>query len=239
MNTLEIEEVVSQLVEATFDPAEFPFAILEAIGNKETTLKRPPAGISPIECGVLHRNNIHLMVWQEGETTATLAALRSSPATACRKAQFLLATDGKTLEAKDLGNGDTGACFYKDFHEHLGFFLPQAGITVVERIRENAFVIKATGLLNRLAAKPPFCARSPFRRISFSRNTLRRRNGNAVRNPKCCAGDARADVHSICTNNTGTSGFRVFLPWPKRDHAASLVVATPSQGERHVHQRVV
>ncbi|MGA1623436.1 MAG: hypothetical protein ACO36E_12025 [Synechocystis sp.] len=38
MNTVEIEEAVSRLAEAPFDPKEFPFAFLEAFGNKATTI---------------------------------------------------------------------------------------------------------------------------------------------------------------------------------------------------------
>ena len=40
MNAVEIEEEVSLLAEQKFDPSEFPYAFLEAFGNKETTLKR-------------------------------------------------------------------------------------------------------------------------------------------------------------------------------------------------------
>lgn len=40
MNAVEIEEQVSKLAERAFDPEEFPYAFLEAFGNKETTLKR-------------------------------------------------------------------------------------------------------------------------------------------------------------------------------------------------------
>ena len=82
--------------------------------------------------------------------TATLAALRESPATAKHKAKLVLATDGQTLEAENLADGETVACDYPDFHDHFGFFLPLAGITTVKQIRENAFDIKATGRLNRL-----------------------------------------------------------------------------------------
>ncbi len=86
--------------------------------------------------------------------TATLAALRQSPATARQKAKFILATDGKSFEAENLGNDSTGgetlACAYPDFSDHFGFFLALAGITTVKQIRENAFDIKATGRLNRL-----------------------------------------------------------------------------------------
>ena len=40
MNAVEIEEAVSQLAEAPFDPEEFPCAFLEAFGNKATTIKK-------------------------------------------------------------------------------------------------------------------------------------------------------------------------------------------------------
>ena len=40
MNAIEIEEAVSTLALASFDPAEFPYSFLMAFGNKETTIKR-------------------------------------------------------------------------------------------------------------------------------------------------------------------------------------------------------
>lgn len=39
MNAVEIEEAISALAERPFDSEEFPYAFLEAFGNKETTLK--------------------------------------------------------------------------------------------------------------------------------------------------------------------------------------------------------
>jgi hypothetical protein len=153
MNAVEIEEAVSKLAEAPFEAAAFPFAFLEAFGNKETTLKRLKSGDSnqsDLPGGVLQRNNIHIKACPEGEITATLAALRQSSATTRQKAKFILATDGKTFEAENLADGETVACAYPDFHDHFGFFLPLAGITTVRQIRENAFDIKATGRLNRL-----------------------------------------------------------------------------------------
>jgi len=153
MNAVEIEEAVSRLAEAPFDAENFPFAFLEAFGNKETTLKRLRSGNSnqsDLPGGILQRNNIHLKVCPEGEVTATFTALRASPATTRQKAKFILATDGKAFEAENLADGETVACAYADFHDHFGFFLPLAGITTVRQIRENAFDIKATGRLNRL-----------------------------------------------------------------------------------------
>ncbi|NJM00724.1 MAG: class I SAM-dependent DNA methyltransferase, partial [Synechococcaceae cyanobacterium SM2_3_2] len=154
MNAVEIEEAVSQLAEDPFDPEEFPFAFLEAFGNKPTTIKRLRSGTttnkSDLPGGILQRNNIHLKVCPVGEVGATLTALRSSPVTTQHKAKFILATDGQSLEAENLADGETIACEYPKFADHFGFFLPLAGITTVKQIRENAFDIKATARLNRL-----------------------------------------------------------------------------------------
>lgn len=99
---------------------------------------------------MLQASNIHIAVAAPGTVTATLAALKASPATARAKAKFVLATDGDTFEAEDLTSGETVVCAYADFPNHFGFFLALAGITTVKQIRESSFDIRATGRLNRL-----------------------------------------------------------------------------------------
>ncbi|EJW09849.1 methylase subunit YeeA [Rhodovulum sp. PH10] len=152
MNAVEIEEAISALAEQPFDPAEFPFAFLQAFGNKETTLRRLRKGETNKSdlSGVLQTNNIHIAVAAPGEVTKTLGALKASPATARAKAKFILATDGDAFEAEDLASGETVACGYADFPDHFGFFLPLAGITTVKQVRESSFDIRATSRLNRL-----------------------------------------------------------------------------------------
>jgi len=152
MNAVEIEQAVSDLAEAHFAAAEFPFAFLRAFGNKETTIKRLRSGESNKSDlgGVLQTNNIHLAVASAGDVTKVLMALKTSPATTRAKAKFVVSTDGDTLEAEDLISGETIACDYVDFPNHFGFFLPLAGITTVKQIRESSFDIRATSRLNRL-----------------------------------------------------------------------------------------
>ncbi len=152
MNAVEIEQAITDLAEQPFDPAEFPYAFLEAFGNKATTLKRLRAGASNKSDlgGVLQTSNIHILTCDAGRVTQTLAALKASPATAKAKAKFILATDGADFEAEDLTSGDMVACAFKDFPDHFGFFLPLAGISTVRQISENAFDIRATSRLNRL-----------------------------------------------------------------------------------------
>ena len=153
MNAVEIEEAVSQLVSQPFDPGEFPFAFLEAYGNKETTVKRLRKGNSnksKMEGGVLQRNNIHIATCEPGAVADTLRQLQEAPETAKNKAKFVLATDGEELQAENLNSGETLACAYPDFHQHFTFFFELAGISTVKEIRESSFDIKATGRLNKL-----------------------------------------------------------------------------------------
>lgn len=152
MNAVEIEEAISQLAERPFDAQEFPYAFLQAFGNKETSIKRLRIGATnkSDQGGVLQTSNIHIKVCDEGQVTQTLATLKASPATTRAKAKFVLATDGKDFQAEDLNSGEIVVCNYPDFPDHFGFFLPLAGITTVKQIRESAFDIKATGRLNRL-----------------------------------------------------------------------------------------
>jgi hypothetical protein len=60
MNAVEIEEAIIQLAEQPFDAENFPYAFLEAFGNKETTIKRLRAGTTNKSDigGVLQTNNI-------------------------------------------------------------------------------------------------------------------------------------------------------------------------------------
>ena len=155
MNAVEIEEAVSRLAEQPFDAQEFPFAFLEAFGNRATTIRRLRAGSTNRSDigGVLQTGNIHIKVCDEGTVSRTIRALRESPATnnPRHRVKFVLATDGVTFEAEDLvSDAPPIACEYPAFPDHFGFFLPLAGITTVKQIRESAFDIKATGRLNRL-----------------------------------------------------------------------------------------
>jgi hypothetical protein len=126
MNAVEIEEAVSNLAETPFDASEFPFAFLEAFGNKATTIKRLKSAESNLSDlgGVLQRNNIHIKVCELGAVGTTLTALRKSLATTKHKAKFILATDGLGFESENMGDGETIACPYSAFADHFGFFLP-------------------------------------------------------------------------------------------------------------------
>lgn len=153
MNAVEIESAVSDLACQPFDRDEFPFAFLQAFGNKDTALKRLRTGnnnASDVPGGVLQRNNIHIAVCGAGAVGESLKGLRASPATTKAKAKFILATDGQTLEAEELVCGESIACAYTDFPNHFGFFLPLAGISTIKEIKDNPIDVRATSRLNKL-----------------------------------------------------------------------------------------
>jgi hypothetical protein len=153
MNAVEIESAVSDLALQDFDRAEFPYAFLQAFGDKDTAIKRLRAGNNNgtnVPNAVLQRNKIHLIVCDEGCVGEALNALRLSPVNAKAKVKFILATDGQTLEAEDVNGGETIACAFKDFPNHFGFFLPLAGISTIKEIKDNPIDVRATGRLNKL-----------------------------------------------------------------------------------------
>ena len=126
---------------------------MAAFGNKDTAIKRLRTGnnnTSDVPGGVLQSKNIHMVVCEEGAVSATLKSLLASPATTKAKAKFILATDGQTLEAEDLTNGETITCDYPNFPDHFGFFLPLAGISTIKEIKDNPIDVRATGRLNKL-----------------------------------------------------------------------------------------
>jgi hypothetical protein len=153
VNAVEIEEAISLLAEQPFVADAFPYAFLEAFGNKPTEIQRLTKGNSnksDVDGAVLQAKNIHLAVSPEGDVLKTLHKLKTSPATVKHKAKFILATDGREFQAEDLASGETVVCDYADFPNHFGFFLPLAGISTVKQISENAFDIRATSRLNKL-----------------------------------------------------------------------------------------
>jgi hypothetical protein len=161
MNPVEIEEAVSKLADAPYDAGEFAFAFLEAFGAKPTTLKRLRAGDSNKSDlgGVCQASNVHIVALQQGRANAArlssvaeaMAALRASTLNTKHKLKFIIATDGDTFEAEELGSDEPPlVCAFQDIHNHFGYFLALAGISTVRQIRDSAFDIKATGRLNRL-----------------------------------------------------------------------------------------
>ena len=153
MNAVEIEQAISDLAAQPFDRAEFPFAFLEAFGNKATTIKKLRSGASnasDVPGGLLQRSNIHIATCGVVTVDDTLKALRDSPKTLAAKAKFILATDGDQFQAEDLASGETVSCAYAEFPDHFGVFLQLAGITTVKQIRESTFDIRATSRLNKL-----------------------------------------------------------------------------------------
>ena len=60
-----------------FEQAGFPYAFLEAFGNKKATidkLKKGDANKSDIERGALQQNNIYIAICSRGDVSKTLIA---------------------------------------------------------------------------------------------------------------------------------------------------------------------
>ena len=83
MNSVEIEEAVSELVSQPFDPAEFPFQFLTAFGAKDTTIKRLRKGesnASDVAGGVTNGRAPLSDVWEYNPLTNRWLAAAQLPA---------------------------------------------------------------------------------------------------------------------------------------------------------------
>ena len=154
MNAVEIEEAVSALAERPFDAAEFPFAFLEAFGNKETTIKRLRTGASNTMSDLGRRASDQQHPYRRrcprrGHRDAGRAEGKPGNSQG-QGASSSWRPTGTRSRPRTWQSGETVACDYAAFPDHFGFFLPLAGITTVRQLRESRFDIRATSRLNRL-----------------------------------------------------------------------------------------
>ena len=134
-------------------PVEFPFAFLQAFGNKETTIKRLRSGASNKSDlgGVLQTNNIHIAVVRAGRGHEDPGRAEGQPGDGQGQGEVHPRDRRARLSRpRTWRAARRSPAPIADFPDHFGFFLPLAGITTVKQIRESAFDIRATGRLNRL-----------------------------------------------------------------------------------------
>jgi hypothetical protein len=152
MNAVEIEQAITDLAAAPFDAAEFPYAFLEAFGNKATTLKKLRTGASngsDVPGGVLQRSNIHIATCPAGAVDATLQALRASPKTKPPRPSSSSPPMAR-LSGRGTGHRRDGRLRLCRFPQSLRPLSASGGITTVKQIRESTFDIRATSRLNKL-----------------------------------------------------------------------------------------
>ena len=154
MNPVEIEQAITDLADQPFDRENFPFAFLEAFGNKETTIKRLRAGASNKSDlgGVLQTNNIHILTADTGGVTRALKALKESPATTSAKAKFILAT-GKAVAHRRIWiqkSFVTG----QQITAHTGLGIDQVSQQVLHAVNHHGSVRAGLGRLSGLVQRP-------------------------------------------------------------------------------------
>lgn len=149
----DIEEAVSRIAAAPFNPESFPFDFIAAYDAPPATVTRIRNGTqnaSDIDGGVLWRQKLHLLVCAPGGVEAALEQLQSSRATASQRVQFIAATDGQEFAARDLKADDAIFCAFDEFDDRFGFFLPLAGYSRYKAAEENPIDVKAANKLSRL-----------------------------------------------------------------------------------------
>lgn len=153
MYIADIEEAVSKIAAEPFNPETFPYDFIAAYDAPPATVTRIRNGsqnATDLEGGLLWRQKLHLLVCKPGQVEASLQQLVASRATERQKAQFLLATDGIEVAARDLRADDATFFSFEQFGDHFGFFLPLAGYSRYKAAEENPIDVKAANRLRKL-----------------------------------------------------------------------------------------
>ena len=153
MYIADIEEAVSRIAAAPFNPESFPFDFIAAYDAPPATVTRIRNGTqnaSDIGGGVLWRQKLHMLVCARGEVEAALEQLAASRATTSQRVQFLVATDGNEFAARDIKADDAIFCAFDEAGDRFGFFLPLAGYARYKAAEENPIDVKAANKLSRL-----------------------------------------------------------------------------------------
>ena len=149
----DIEEAVSKIAAEPFNAETFPFDFITAYDAPPATVTRIRNGsqnATDLDGGLLWRQKLHLLVCKPGQVEASIQLLAASRATERQKAQFLLATDGIEVAARDLRADDATFFSFEQFGDHFGFFLPLAGYSRYKAAEENPIDVKAANRLSKL-----------------------------------------------------------------------------------------
>lgn len=153
MNITEIELSLRELVDAPFDPAEFPFAFLAAYDAPRATVTklRQASPVSLLEQIEVHlKKKLFFRSAEAGQAGLTIEAMAAQFDGKKDTPRFLMATDGNELLARDAKTGALLDIEHGKLNDSFDFFLPLAGIERYEGIAESEADIKATGRLAKL-----------------------------------------------------------------------------------------
>lgn len=153
MYIADIEEAISKIAAEPFNAETFPFNFIAGYDAPPATVTRIRNGTqnaTDIDGAVLWRQKLHLHVCALGEVEASIQRLAASRATERQKVQFVLATDGVEVAARDLRADDATFFPFEEFGNHFGFFLPLAGYSRYKAAEENPVDVKAANRLSRL-----------------------------------------------------------------------------------------
>lgn len=162
MNIAEIESQLKTLAEAPFDPATFPFSLLEIFDAPKATitkLRQGSANQAAKSGDLLRKDAQYDLLWKKklffrvaspGQAAAAVEAMAADPLRKRHEPRFLLATDGNEVYCVDTKLDQSMDVTFGSLNDRFDFFLPLAGVERYEAVAENPADIKATGRLAKL-----------------------------------------------------------------------------------------
>lgn len=153
MNIAEIESLLKELVEASFDADTFIFRFLEIYDAPKATVTKLRQGTTnhakkPGE--LLWKNKLFFRVAEKGQAATTVDAMADDPLSKKHSPRIFLATDGEEVYCRDIKADQTRDTGFDKLNDIFDFFLPLAGIERYDGVAENPADIKATARLAKL-----------------------------------------------------------------------------------------
>lgn len=150
MNIAEIEMKLKALSEQPFDPAAFPYRVLEIYDAPRATVTKLQNGSmnkGEAEGDVLWKGKLFFRPAPKGKAAVTIDAMKASAAAAANKPRFLMSADGAEISGLDTKSDETFHARFSDFNEQFDFLLPLTGVERYQAVKENPADIKAAGRL--------------------------------------------------------------------------------------------
>ena len=159
MNIAEIESELKSLVEKPFDPATFPFRLLEIYDAPKATVTKLKQGSTNQAIARGAASKPHDLLWKaklffrvsaSGQAAVAVDEMVDDPLTKRHSPRLLLATDGVDLYCRDMKLDQRLDIAFPKLNDRFDFFLPLAGMERYEVVAESPADIKATGRLAKL-----------------------------------------------------------------------------------------
>ena len=175
MNIAEVILKLEDLSKGPYDPAAFPFSLIEAFAPPRAILAKLRQGArnkATREGDLLWPKKFHFRPALEGQVEETLETLTAEWSSKKGQPRLLVSTDGYYVNAVDIKLDETIHVDFQKLTERYDFFLPLAGVERYQGVPDSPADIKAAGRLGKfydaiLEANPDWTAHARVHELNL------------------------------------------------------------------------